>query len=239
MDLTSSGLGAGTWAERSCGGLGWVCGGVTGEAAGDCAATATLQSERTAANVRNLNFTGVLRLPGLVRKLYLSKTKIAPPNQQERFANRNSFRASRNAAEVGAEAKTLDADLQRGAVASEEMLEERFQAGGTLYRFINFVDLAVGEFFPAWADRGVVAQAVEKESDLAEGEAHFAGETDEEDAVEGVARIASLAAGAVRRDEQTHFFVVADGRGVKAGADGEFSDFHFCSLVHTLKPLYS
>src|SRR6267143_5939552 len=57
MDLTSSGLGAGTWAERSCGGLGWVCGGVAGEAAGDCAAAATLQSERAAANVRSLNLT--------------------------------------------------------------------------------------------------------------------------------------------------------------------------------------
>jgi hypothetical protein len=31
----------------------------------------------------------------------------------------------------------------------------------------------------------------------------------------------------VRRDEQAHFFVVADGGGVETGADGELSDFHF------------
>jgi hypothetical protein len=31
----------------------------------------------------------------------------------------------------------------------------------------------------------------------------------------------------VRRDEQPHFFVVADGGGVETGADGEFSDFQF------------
>jgi hypothetical protein len=64
--------------------------------------------------------------------------------------------------------ETLDADLQRGAAASEEMLQERFQAEGTPNCFINFVDFVMSEFLPAWADRSVVAQAVEKEFDLAE-----------------------------------------------------------------------
>jgi hypothetical protein len=31
----------------------------------------------------------------------------------------------------------------------------------------------------------------------------------------------------VRRDEQAHFFVVADGGGVETGADGELPDFHY------------
>jgi hypothetical protein len=112
-------------------------------------------------------------------------------------------------------------------VALEEMLEERFQAKGTLNRFIYFADFVMSEFFPTGANRSVVAQAVEKEFDLAEGEAHVAGEANEKRAVEGIAGIAALAAGAVRRGEQAHFFVVAEGGGVKTGADSEFPDFHF------------
>ena len=112
-------------------------------------------------------------------------------------------------------------------MASEEMLEERFQPKGTFHGFLNFGDFVTGEFLPAGADRGIVAQAVEEEFDLAEGEAHVASEADEEDAVEGVAGIAALSAGAVGRGEQAHFFVIANGGGVEAGAGGEFPDFHF------------
>ncbi len=112
-------------------------------------------------------------------------------------------------------------------MALEEMPEERFQAKRTLNRFIHFADFAMGEFFPAGANRRVVAQAVEKEFDLAEGEAHVAGEANEERAVEGVARITPLASRAVRRGEQAHFFVVAEGGGVETGADSKFPDFHF------------
>ena len=85
----------------------------------------------------------------------------------------------------------------------------------------------MGEFFPAGADGGIAAQAMEKQFDLAEGEAYVAGEANEKRAVEGVTGIAALAAGAVRRGEQAHFFVVAEGGGVKTGAGGEFPDFHF------------
>jgi hypothetical protein len=109
----------------------------------------------------------------------------------------------------------------------EEMLEERFQAKRTLNHFIHFADLVMGEFLPAGADGGIVVQAVEKEFDLAEGETHFAGEANEKRAVEGVARITALTSRAVRRGEQAHFFVVAEGGGVETGADGEFPDFHF------------
>ncbi len=107
------------------------------------------------------------------------------------------------------------------------MLEERFQTKRTLHRFIKFTDFVMSEFFPAGANRSVVAQAAEKEFDLAEGETHFAGEANEKRAVEGVTGIATLAASAVRRDEEAHFFVVTEGGGVKAGAGGEFPDFHF------------
>jgi hypothetical protein len=72
----------------------------------------------------------------------------------------------------------------------------------------------------------VVAEAVEEELDFGEGEAHFSGETDEEDAVESVGGIAALAAGAMSRSEQAESLVVANGGGVEAGAMGELTDFH-------------
>jgi hypothetical protein len=112
-------------------------------------------------------------------------------------------------------------------VALEEMLEERFQAKRTLNRFVYFADFVMSEFSPAGANRSVVAQAVEKEFDLAEGEAHVAGEANEKRAVEGVARIAPLTSRAVRRGQQAHFSVVAEGGGVETGTGGEFPDFHF------------
>jgi len=112
-------------------------------------------------------------------------------------------------------------------VALEEMLEERFQAKRTLNGFLHFVDFVMGEFFPAGANRSLVAQAVEKQFDFAKAEAHLAGEANEKRAVDSVAWIAPLTSSAVRRGEQAHSLVVADGRGVEAGAGGEFADFHF------------
>src|SRR5260370_42325243 len=85
----------------------------------------------------------------------------------------------------------------------------------------------MSQFFPAGADRGVVPEAVEEELDLAEREAHVAGEADEQHAVEGVAGVAALAADAVLSGEKPHFLVVADGGSVDAGARGELADFHF------------
>src|SRR2546427_12766479 len=88
----------------------------------------------------------------------------------------------------------------------------------------------MGEFFPAGADGGIAAQAMEKQFDLAEGEAYVAGEANEKRGVEGVTGIAALAAGAVRRGEQADFFVVAEGGRVETGADSKFPDFHFWLL---------
>jgi hypothetical protein len=138
-----------------------------------------------------------------------------------------SLGAAREAAEIGAKAETLDADLKRSAAAVQEMLEEGFEAQRALKIFIDLSDLPMGQFFPARADGGIVAEAVEEELDLAEGEIHVAGEADEEDAIEGVAGIAALAANALGGGEEAHFFVVTDGGSVEAGALGEFSDFHF------------
>jgi len=52
---------------------------------------------------------------------------------------------------------------------------------------------------------------VEKELDLAEGKAHFAGETDEQDAVKGVTCVTALATRALGRGEEADFLVIADG----------------------------
>ena len=128
--------------------------------------------------------------------------------------------------QAGTEAEALDADLKTRAAAAEKVLEYRFEAEGALNVAFDFGDFAVRKFFPAWADRSVVAKAAEEELDFGESETHFSGEADEQDAIESVGRVAALAADAVRRGEQAAFFVVANGRGVKAGASGEFSDFH-------------
>jgi hypothetical protein len=116
--------------------------------------------------------------------------------------------------------------LERGAAAVEEVLEKGFEAEGALDGGFDFGEFAVGKFFPAGADGGVVAKAAEEELDFGEGKAHVAGKADEEDAVEGVRRVAALASGAMGRGEKAAFFVVADGGGVEAGAAGEIADFH-------------
>jgi len=45
--------------------------------------------------------------------------------------------------------------------------------------------------------------------------------------MEGVARIAALAADALWRRKQADFFVVADGGSIEACGGGELTDFHF------------
>ncbi len=111
-------------------------------------------------------------------------------------------------------------------MAAEEVLEEGFEFEGAGNVFIDFDEFAGGEFFPARADRGVVTEAAEEELDFGEGEAHVRGEADEEDAMEGVAGIAALAAEALGRSQDAHFFVVADGGGVEASGCSKFTDFH-------------
>jgi hypothetical protein len=125
-----------------------------------------------------------------------------------------------------AEAEAIDAELERGAAAAKESLEKGFEFEGAGNVLFDFGELADGEFFPAGADWGVVAEAGEEKLDFGEGEAHVGGEADEEDAMEGVAGVAALAAGPLGRGKEAQFFVVADGGGVEVGAGGELADFH-------------
>lgn len=128
---------------------------------------------------------------------------------------------------MGTKAETLNADLKRRAAAKEQVLEKPFQLERTLDAAVDFHKFAARQFFPTRANRGIVAEAVEKESNFIEGEAHFARETNEQDAIEGVWWIAALAAGAMGRSKEADFFVIADGGGIKAGSTGKFTDFHF------------
>jgi len=87
---------------------------------------------------------------------------------------------------MGTETEALDADLKRSAAAKKQVLEKRFKPQRTLDAVADLDEFAVGQFFPTRADRGIVAEAVKKKLNLAEGEVHLAGETNEQDAVEGI-----------------------------------------------------
>jgi hypothetical protein len=87
-------------------------------------------------------------------------------------------------------------------------------------------DFAGSEFAPASGDGRVGTEAVEEEADFSEREVHFTGDADEEDAIEGFARVAALAVEALGRREKAEFFVVADGGSGDAGVGGELADFH-------------
>ena len=76
------------------------------------------------------------------------------------------------AAEFGAEAEAIDAELERGAVAAEEALEEGFEFEGAGDGLIDFAELAGGELFPAGTDGSIVAESAEEEFDFGKGEAH-------------------------------------------------------------------
>jgi len=136
------------------------------------------------------------------------------------------MRAASNEAEVFAETEGGDALLERSAMAMLEILEKSFETKPAGDAGFDFRELFGGEFFPARTDGGVVTEAAKEELDFREGEAHFAGKANEQDAVESVGGIAALAAEAMRGSEEAEFFVVADGGGVDAGAVGKFTDFH-------------
>jgi len=116
--------------------------------------------------------------------------------------------------------------LERSAMAMLKVLEKSFETKPAGDAGFDFGELFGGEFFPARTDGGFVTETVEEELDFREGEAHFSGKTDEEDAVESVGGIAALAAGAVRGSEEAKSLVVPDGGCVEASAMGEFADFH-------------
>jgi hypothetical protein len=132
----------------------------------------------------------------------------------------------RESTQVFAEAQGADALLERGAMAMAKALKERFELEGAGDVLIDFDELTGGEFFPTRADGSVVTEAAEEKLDLGEGEAHIAGETDEEDAMQSFGRVAALAAEPLGRGEEATLFVVTDGGGVAASAAGELTDFH-------------
>jgi hypothetical protein len=111
-------------------------------------------------------------------------------------------------------------------MAMAKALKEGFKFEGAGDGLLDFGELAGGEFFPARADGSIVAEAAEEEFDFGEGEAHLAGEADEEHTVESVAGVAALAAKALGRGEEAALFVVTDGGGVEIGASSELADFH-------------
>jgi len=107
------------------------------------------------------------------------------------------FGGARQRAKILAEAECTDALLERRAMAAAETLKERFELEGACNVLFQFDEFASGKFFPARADRSVVAEAAEEKFDFGEGKAHVAGKADEEDAMQGVGGIAALAAEAL------------------------------------------
>src|SRR5260370_42430949 len=70
------------------------------------------------------------------------------------------------AAEFGAEAEAMDAELESGAVAAEVALEEGFEFEGAGDGLIDFAELSGGEVFSARVDGSCVAEAVEEYLDF-------------------------------------------------------------------------
>jgi len=130
------------------------------------------------------------------------------------------------AAGHAAEAEAIDTELEGGTAAAEEALEEGFEFESAGDGLIDFGELAGGEPLPTGADGSVVAETVEEKLDFGKAEAHFGGEANEQDAVNGVAWIAALAAETLGRSEEPAFFIVADGGGVEVGGGGQLADFH-------------
>jgi hypothetical protein len=134
--------------------------------------------------------------------------------------------AAGDGAEIFAEAEGGDALLERSAVAMEKTLEKGFQAKRASDAVFDVHELSGCEFLPARSYGSLIVQAAKEKLDFGERETHLASEANEENAVEGVRGIAALATAAVRRSEQTEFFVVADGGGIQACASSEFTNLH-------------
>ena len=149
---------------------------------------------------------------------------------EERLAS-----AASDEAEIFAEAQSTYTLIERSTTAAKQSLKKSFKTQRTGDVVFDLGELSRCEFFPTRADGRIVAKAAEEELDFNEGEAHFAGKANEQDAIEGVRGIATLAAGAVRWSEQAEFLVVADGGSVQARATSEFSDFHLCVPSSTLQ----
>lgn len=107
------------------------------------------------------------------------------------------------------------------------MRKERFQSARAEDAFFDFLNFSLRQFFPARPNGSIVLQTIEKEFDLTQGKTHIAREADEEDAADGLVRIAALATGTVWGGEKSKCFVVADRGRFQAGAAREFSNLHF------------
>ena len=108
----------------------------------------------------------------------------------------------------------------------EQILEKDFQAERAGDRVFNLGEFLCGQFFPARADRNIIPKPAEEELDFGEGEIHLAGEANQQDTVEGVRRVTTLAADTVGRSEQTEPFIVADGGSVQTSAVRKLADLH-------------
>src|SRR6266478_81455 len=87
VDLTSSGLGAGTWVEGSWGGLTAACCRAACGAVEVCAAEVKLKNESTAAKVRSLNPIRASSNCGLERRDYI-------PARQKGNSDHQTFAAT-------------------------------------------------------------------------------------------------------------------------------------------------
>jgi len=113
----------------------------------------------------------------------------------------------------------------------EEITKESSKFESPSNALLDFDQLLRGEFLPARGGRSVFAEAVQEKSDFSETEAHFAGEANEQDAVERFRRIAPMAVEAMRRREQALRFVVADGGSIEACTSSKFADLHGRSAI--------
>ena len=113
----------------------------------------------------------------------------------------------------------------------EEILEKGFQAESAGDAVSNLGELLGGEFSPAPADRSIIPEAAEEKLDFCERETHLAGKANQQDAVESVRGVTTLAADTVGRGEQAKPFIVADGRSSETGAVSKLADFHEPSLA--------
>jgi hypothetical protein len=73
------------------------------------------------------------------------------------------------------------------------MLEEQLQTARPLDGLFHLSDLTLRQSFPAWANRSIVTQTVEKQLDLIQRKAHLARKTNEKHTVKDVGGVPSLA----------------------------------------------
>jgi len=117
--------------------------------------------------------------------------------------------------------------MKRRAAAIRKTAHELFKTTRTSNEFTEVYDFSRSELLPARADGRIFTNAAEEDADFAKGKTHFAGEANEEYAIEGFRGIAALATCARWRWKKADFFVIPDGGSVEACLPGKSADFHF------------